>query len=711
MSLNVIDYKKAFLTLLITLFLSINSLYSDDRLVLTVDPLGSLPLGSSSDSFKFGFGGQLGLTYTFGDKGIFSAGLKSGYLYLPLAVQDGVSVVTATGGPLLSLPLSKMLTLSLGTNAGYYYWFPTGWVVPDKGNGGGFTFDGELAGTLSLGDYLDIRLGVGYSYMHNFYNGLSFTLGTRIKLTDIVYPERIILEEKVAPRLLNQKKNGVELSEFSLNPVYPILYKYYDNNPVGTVSLFNFESTDISDVKVTFFVERYMDNPMDVGAPEQIGGKEKVDIDLYGLFTEDVMTITEGNKASARVVLEYTLKNKTYSLEYNPVIEFYNRNALTWDDDRKIAAFVNAKDPEILTFSRNITNWMQEEKNSFIDENLQKAMVIFESVKNKRIRYEVDPATPFSEMSEQEESVDFLQFPLQTFTYTSGDCDDLSILFSSLLEASGVETAFITIPGHIYIAFALKTSPSSARRTFSQSDNLIFIDETVWFPLEITMVQQDFLDAWETGAKEWRENNSRDQAGLYPTRQAWQTYQAVGFSGNSANIELPEKPTVLRGFADSLRTFINREIYPQVARIQARIQEQGDHVKFRNQLAVLYGKYGLFDMAEREFKAILRDGDYLPALVNMGNIYFIKEDYLRALNFFERAEAIASDNKTVLLSIAKVHHELENYGMVRQKYALLEELSPSLALEYAYLDLRGDEAARAAEISGARNMIIWEEEE
>ena len=52
-------------------------------------------------------------------------------------------------------------------------------------------------------------------------------------------------------------------------------------------------------------------------------------------------------------------------------------------------------------------------------------------------------------------SVDFLQFPYQTLLYHGGDCDDLSILNCSLFEALGIQTAFITIPGHIYMAYEI----------------------------------------------------------------------------------------------------------------------------------------------------------------------------------------------------------------------------------------------------------------
>lgn len=624
MGLSKFSRIRSVFVIIFTLFISYPML-AEDSLILGVDPVGALPLGSSSDTFQFGFGSHLDLKYSFGEKRIFNLGIKGGYLYLPLESADGISVLTIGGGPLLSLPLSEKFSLSLAASASYYYWIPTGWDVTDENNGGGFTYDGEFRVSFSLSDRFDIRAGVGYGYYHDLYNGLTFSIGTKILLAQFNYPARKTREEKMKPQLLDDKNDGVDLNDFSLRPVYPILYKYYDNNPIGSVFLYNYENTEIDNIKVTFFVERYMDNPMDVSAPTAVAGKEKIEIDLYGLFTEDVLEIVEGNKASAKVVLQYTLKNKTYSQEYNPVIEFYNRNALSWDDDRKIAAFVNAKDPEILTFSRNVTNWMQEVKNLYIDDNLQKALALFEAVKNKNIRYEVDPATPFSEMYEQEQAVDFLQFPRQTLDYTSGDCDDLSILFNSLLEASGVETAFITIPGHIYIAFALKINPSSARRSFTQADNLIITDDKVWFPLEITMIQKNFLDAWEAGAKEWRENNAREQAGFYPTRDSWRLFQAVGFSEDLSSVDLPSKNIVLNGFSNTLKTFINREIYPQVAKIQSRIQEQGDLIKFRNQLAVLYAKYGLMDMAEEEFQRILRRDEYLPALVNMGNIFFLKK--------------------------------------------------------------------------------------
>ncbi len=61
----------------------------------------------------------------------------------------------------------------------------------------------------------------------------------------------------------------------------------------------------------------------------------------------------------------------------------------------------------------------------------------------------------------------------------------------------------------------------------------------------------------------------------------------------------------------------------------------------------------------------------------------------------------------MLLGYARVNHELENYGSVRTAYEELKKADPDLATQFAYLDLRGDEAARAAEISKAKEVTLW----
>ena len=87
------------------------------------------------------------------------------------------------------------------------------------------------------------------------------------------------------------------------------------------------------------------------------------------------------------------------------------------------------------------------------------------------------------------------------------------------------------------------------------------------------------------------------------------------------------------------------------------------------------------------------------------------EDRIRdSLEFYERAERISPDNPKVLLAVARVHHNLENFGSVQDAYGRLKEIDPGLAARFSYLDLRGEEATRAAEIGQVTGVVVWDEE-
>jgi len=680
-------------------------------LSLELEPFGSIPIGSSSDLFKFG--GGVSISGFFLPALLRFAGitLESSYFVIPLKPSNFVNTISVTAGPFLRFPIGNRFEIIPYGRFGYYYWFPVKWETSGN-NGGGAALGLGLLNTFKITNTFALGVGISYDYYFNLYNGFRVNLTARMDFS-LKAKERSIEEskpEEVIPQLLNEKGKGLELRDITLSPLFPVLYKYYDNTPVGTVRIKNFEKKNAEDIKIHFFVERYMDNPMEIGVPINMEPGEDISIELYGLFTDDLMEITEGTKASAKISLTYTMDGKSTTVDYTPVLEIYNRNALTWDDDRKIASFVTAKDPEILGFSKNVMSWIKDVKNPAIDENLQKGMAIFEAVKSYGIYYEIDPATPFTELSGQKTAIDFLQFPRQTLRYTNGDCDDLTSLYTSLLEAVGVETAVITIPGHIYGAFALKATPDEARRTFSRPDELIIIENNVWVPVEITMFQESFEKAWQTGAKEWRENNSREQSRLFPIRESWQLYQAVGF-GEGSGVELPDREQVTEAFKNSITTYVEREIYPQEVHIKNQIQQSEDDNKYKNSLGVLYSRYGLYDRAVEAFMEILKVREYKPALINLGNIFYINNDYEIASSYYQRVIEIDDDNKKALLGTARCNHELENYGLVSKIYKQLKTIAPDLAIRFSYLDLRGEEATRAADAAGIKSIVLWEEEQ
>jgi tetratricopeptide (TPR) repeat protein len=117
----------------------------------------------------------------------------------------------------------------------------------------------------------------------------------------------------------------------------------------------------------------------------------------------------------------------------------------------------------------------------------------------------------------------------------------------------------------------------------------------------------------------------------------------------------------------------------------------------------------LFDKAQKTLMEVLAKDEYVPALINMGNIYFVQSQTDKALDFYDRAYKKDPNNPTVLLCVARVNHALENYAIAKKAYADLQAKDPELAQRFAYLDLRGEEATRAADANGVRKVVIWQE--
>jgi Flp pilus assembly protein TadD len=147
-----------------------------------------------------------------------------------------------------------------------------------------------------------------------------------------------------------------------------------------------------------------------------------------------------------------------------------------------------------------------------------------------------------------------------------------------------------------------------------------------------------------------------------------------------------------------------------VAQLQAKARSSNNSPKSLNDLGVLFARYGLYDNAERQFKQIVAAAEYVPALVNLGNISYIRKDVEGALQYFERAYRKDPKNPTVLLGLARASQEAENFGAVKKYYGLLKQADPDLAQQFAYLELKGEEATRAAEVSRANEVIVWAEQ-
>jgi len=381
---------------------------------------------------------------------------------------------------------------------------------------------------------------------------------------------------------------------------------------------------------------------------------------------------------------------------------------MTWSDDRRPAAFVTAKDPAVLTLSKGVTGYIRQKGPEAMNAKLLTAMGIYSALDLFGVSYVTDPEITFAERIQNKSLTDFLQFPRQTLEYKAGDCDDLSILYSALLESVGVETAFITVPGHIFIAFNTDLKAEAASRSFSNLSELIARDGAVWIPVEVTERRGGFMKAWVEGAREWREAVSGGTAGFIPVRQAWREYEPVQLPGGR-ELTLPGRDAVVSAFLQEVVRFVDREITPRVSRLQEEIRKNGDTPLNRNKLGVLYAQYGKLDQAEAEFLKALAKQEYLPALVNLGNIQSKKGVWSEAKKYYDRAGELDPKNPKVLLAQARAYYAAEQYDMAQATYRELAAADKAMAEQFAYLGGAQESGTRAGDMETERQQVLWVE--
>ena len=670
-------------------------------LALGILPGIGVPLGESVQYYKPGGMGGVSVAYKPPVGFPLYMNIDLGYGLSPFDVEaaKNLNLVKAGGGVGIDWLFLGRLGLNLFVRGGYYYGFTKDDAGEIVSGGNPYLWTG---GDISFYLNPSVSIGVGTAYRKYFGKPKSVYTGLDVYLAAVF---RVPISGDMALSSRSTfRPSQLKLEDVQTEGIFPVFYQYYDEHPIGKAALNNRESGTVEDIKVSVFIKGYMDSPKVYGVPGEIKKGEKQEIDLFALFNEKVLEITEGTKVAAEIDLEYRLKGETKTGKYYETLRLEHRNASIWDDDRRAAAFVTAKDPAVLRFAKGLAGMVRNSEVTALDQNMRIAVAVHEALSRYGVSYVIDPKTPYIEFVENRQAIDFLQFPRQTLEYMAGDCDDLSILYSAMLESVSVDTAFITVPGHIYIAVALDMTPEEVENTFSHTEDLIVRNGRVWLPLEVTEVRNSFQQAWETGARQWREYSPSGDAGFYPLAEAWNLFSPVGLPGES-DLDFPPVEQIDEAYRNTMTVLLNREIQEKVEGLQSRISSTGGSPRLLNSLGVLYARYGLTDQAEEQFGRILQESEYTPALTNMGNIQYLRGDLAGAKEYYNRANEQSPDNPTILVNLTQVSRLLEERDRVKELFNRLLQIDPETAERFRFLISEDADTARA----GEKEVLLWEE--
>jgi tetratricopeptide (TPR) repeat protein len=552
----------------------------------------------------------------------------------------------------------------------------------------------------ALNPSVALRLDAFYAYYFQLYGSLNLSLGVSFTTTPQQGPR--VIQPPERPRFL-------DFSDLRLGSVFPIFHAFYDDHPVGSVVVRNTGAKPLTDVRVSFIIKQYMDGPKQSATIDELRPGETREVPLYALFKSTILEVTEPTKVTAEVDASYKESDGSQNqAAATAALRVYDRNAMTWDDDRKAAAFVSAKDPWVLALSNNVTAMVRDLRNPGVVKNLQTAIAFHDALRIYGLAYSPNPSTPYSYTSTHPETVDFLKFPRQTLTYRAGDCSDFSILYASFFESVGIETAFITIPGHIFMAINLELSEEEAKASLAEWEDLIFVDGKSWLPIETTMRDKGLLDAWREGAREWRQGVADKSAAFYPIHDAWKIYPPVGLAADATSAQIPAQDLVRLAYGAELTTLVDAEIKSRVASLDEAISREATP-KALNSRGVVYARFGRLELAEKDFLAALHSkGDYVFALFNLGNLAALRSDTRTAYDYYSRAVRAAPDNSRAYLELAGAAVALGKRDEAEADFSKAKELDPKLVAQYQASGQESQGGTRASEAE--KRSTDWVEE-
>ena len=289
------------------------------------------------------------------------------------------------------------------------------------------------------------------------------------------------------------------LSDLNLQTVFSAAYKKYQDKPIGSVKLKNVSATEYGNLKLSFQIKEFMDFPSSFDITS-IAGNETQQLDIKATFNNKILEVDEDTGVQVEVKLTYLRDGQKDDITLTQPMTIYGKNAIVWGDAAMVGSFVTPKDDTLRDYVRQVVNTYQPEPGP-LNDKLVSAMAYFSSLTASGANYIIDPNTPFTEL--RDDQIDYVQFPRETLRLKSGDCDDLSVLISAGLENLGIKTAFLEIPGHLFLMFDTGL-PAEDAGLISQDDSLLALkDGNVWIPLEATMVNTSFVEAWAEGARKY----------------------------------------------------------------------------------------------------------------------------------------------------------------------------------------------------------------
>jgi tetratricopeptide (TPR) repeat protein len=309
--------------------------------------------------------------------------------------------------------------------------------------------------------------------------------------------------------------------------------------------------------------------------------------------------------------------------------------------------------------------------------------------------------------------VDTVNLARDTLKSGMGDCDDLTVLYDSILEALAVDTGFITVPGHIFAAINSKVASRDYRKVHPDRGMSVDVDGELWVPVEITLIgKSGFLEAWRKGMEEWSQYDAApEKRNFTVTKKAHELYRPVGLKEADLGLQYGRKEAIVEGFRKDRDKLMERMVGEQVSAAQTSGRKEE-----WNKAGIAYAQFLQYREAEDAFRrAIAMDAGYASARINLGNLLFLRQKYEEALAAYQDARAeiekaeqpAGSTLARLMINISRTYYQMEKYAEAKDYFTQASAVDPERVKEYAYLAGKAEGSTRATQQRDPAREIIF----
>jgi tetratricopeptide (TPR) repeat protein len=508
-----------------------------------------------------------------------------------------------------------------------------------------------------------------------------------------------------------RRSRPARVAALSLENLFPSLMLSYRDRPAGTVTLANTTGAVIEDIRATLFIRKYMDFPAESPLLERLDPDERADLPLFALLNENVLSLQEDLPIQVQVAISYSVAGEEHGITQTPAITLYRNTALSWDDSGKLASFIMPNEGIITGFAHRVLSNLDTQYTG-LPERLVRAAKLCDAVGTYGIEYIEDPDSPFSAILGKEQVIDTVRFPRTTLHIRSGDCDDSTALLGSLFESSGISTAIMTSPGHVFLAF--DTAEPTENHWLFQADGFTSIrhNGTIWLPVETTTLQKGFLESWRIASGLVLGNP--DEIEFLPVHLERNLYPPLPLPESVLTVVEPQRDEIERLLSVTMEETIALLYGTGLERLRMSLGEATGRreLKIRNQLGVLHARFGEMQKAETVFEENLaEDPEYTASYLNLANLQVQGQRIGEATETLKRGLEQNPSSPTLNLLIARIFHADGDHQRARDHFAALREQSPSLAERFAYLGEGAGQGAETARRAGVdwMDILIWDE--